>query len=44
VSELTMEAWLHERGNGQVNSAVVVNVVNTVMCAAAGLLILWYRR
>lgn len=43
-ANVTMAAWLHERGNGQVNRAVLVNVVNALMCAGAVVLILWYRR
>lgn len=39
----TMAAWLHERGNGEVNRAVCVNCVNALMCAAAIALIVWYR-
>lgn len=42
-ANVTMAAWLHERGNGEVDRAVCVSCVNALMCAAAVVLIVWYR-
>lgn len=42
-ANVTMAAWLYERGNSRVNRAVYVHATNAVMCAGAVLLILWYR-
>lgn len=42
-ANLTMAAWLHERNGGRIDSAVVVNAANALMCAATTLVIVCYR-
>lgn len=39
----TMAAWLYEQSGGRLHRAVAVSLGNTLMCAVAVVLILWYR-
>jgi hypothetical protein len=42
-ANLTMAAWLYEQAGRRAHRAVAVNLCNALMCAAAVLLIAWYR-
>jgi hypothetical protein len=42
-ANLTMALWLYEQAGQRANRAVAVSLCNTVMCAAAVMLIGWYR-
>lgn len=39
----TMSLWLHEQNGHRMNRAIVINGINTLMCAAICLLIAWTR-
>lgn len=39
----TMALWLYEENGRRCNRAVVINAVNSLMCATIGLLIVWTR-
>lgn len=39
----TMSLWLYEQGGQLLNRAIVINGLNTLMCAAICLLIVWTR-
>lgn len=42
-ANLSMAGWLYEQAGQRVDRAVAVNLGNATMCAAACVLIVWYR-